>query len=60
MEGSRDGELLSNEDRVLVLQDEKTSVDGRWWCQPNNMNKLNVTEPDTLKMINMVIFMIYL
>ena len=37
-------ELLSIKYRVSVLQDEKSSGDGWWWCLYNNVNVLSATE----------------
>lgn len=44
-EGQRNGNLLfSGYKRVLVLQDEKNSVDGWWWWPHNEANVLKTTE----------------
>ena len=31
-------------DRVSVLQDEKSSGDGRWWLLPDSVTVLNAAE----------------
>lgn len=40
-------ELLFNEHRVSILQDEKGSVDRQWWHWHDNVKVLNATEPYT-------------
>lgn len=45
--GKRDGERVSDGDRVSVWEDEKSSGDGWWGRLHNSVNVLKVSELDT-------------
>ena len=42
--GRGESELLLSVFRLSVLQDEKSSGDGWWWCLYNSANVFNATE----------------